>query len=194
MSSLKKDDILKRVSEDQLINADFHHRNLPIITKFVLNNSGNAADAQDIFHDALVITYQKLKADSLQLNCSLSTYVYAVSRNIWMNTLRKRNKTLLQNEPLEIPEDLNQSIIETINNKEKQLLFQKHFMKLGAACQNILLHYFDGKSMKEISDLMNYSTGYSRKKKFKCKKKLLEMIEADSLFRELHTDPNRRKL
>ncbi len=110
-----------------------------------------------------------------------------------MNTLRKRKKILLRNETLEIPEDLNQSIIETINDREKQLLFQKHFMKLGTACQNILLHFFNGKSMMEISYLMNYSKGYSRKKKFECKKKLLEMIEADPLYRELHSNSNKGK-
>lgn len=188
MSDLNDDDILKGIEKgNSRIIADFYHKNLPIITNYIRKNSGSETDAEDIFHDALVITYQKVRRGELKLDCSLSTYVFAVSRNLWMNALRKRKKIRPENELLNISESTEKSIIETINTKDKQLLYQKYFTQLGASCQQLLLHFFNGKSMADISILMGYSEGYSRKKKFECKKKLLQMIEVDPLYKELNT-------
>ena len=194
MSFSNDNDSQKSFSSDQLIDSVFYNQQLKVFTKFVLRNAGSALDAEDVFHDALVVTYQKIQENSLELSCSLSTYVNAVGRNIWMNTLRKRGWITFQDEPLEIPESLNQSIIESLHSSERQLLFQKHFMKLNIDCQNILTYFFSGKSMAQISKIMKYSYGYSRKKKFECKKRLIEMIESDIRFKELYTNNGKENL
>jgi len=186
MSIREEDKIIKGLIDgDESVINSFYVNNLPKIRSYILNNSGNKADAEDVFQDALVLTYQKLKENSINLNCSLATYVFAVGRNLWMNTLRKRRKIVPSNEITDISEDLNISIIEAINNVDKKFLYQKYFVRLGDACQRILLHFFSGKSMAKISELMGYSEGYARKKKFQCKENLIEMITADPLYREL---------
>lgn len=181
------------IAGDEKVIKIFYAENLPKIRSYILKNSGNKADAEDVFQDALVFTYQKLKKDSLNLSCSLSTYVFAVSRNLWMNTLRKRRKIVPNVKIVDISEDLNMSIIEVINNMDKQSLYQKSFLKLGDTCQSILLHFFSGKSMAKISELMDYSEGYARKKKFECKESLVEIITADPLYKELGSSMNKIK-
>ena len=42
--------------------------------------------------------------------------------------------------------------------------------------------------MAEIAKIMGYSVAYTRKKKFECKKRLLEMIEIDPIFEELKSE------
>lgn len=186
MSNLNEDAILKGIIEgDHVIIKAFYKENLIKVKALIKKNSGNNYDAEDVFQDAIVLTYQKLKAGTLKLDCSLSTYVYAVSRNIWMNKLRRRGKVLISDKLSENTEDLDASIIKEINKKEKQFLYQKHFLKLGSICQNLLLQFFAGKSMAKIAEFMNYSEGYARKKKFECKKQLLKMIESDPLYSEL---------
>ena len=49
----------------------------------------------------------------------------------------------------------------------------------------MLDHFFEGKSMQEIANLMGYSEAYARKKKFKTKEQLMAMIERDPLYREI---------
>ena len=189
MSIPKEDKIIKGLiaGDEEVINSFYSH-NLPKIRSYILNNSGNSADAEDVFQDALVFTYQKLKGKSLDLSCSLTTYVYAVSRNIWMNTLRKRKK-FLQNEALPEAEDiLSRDALEELHYFEQQSLFQKNFLKLGEACQKLLGYFFDGQSMREISVQMEYSEGYTRKKKFECKQQLINYIEKDPSFTELKID------
>ena len=44
---------------------------------------------------------------------------------------------------------------------------------------------FTGMNMRRIADTMGYSEGYTRKKKYDCKKLLLEMIKNDPKYQEL---------
>lgn len=163
----------------------FYERNFQKIKVFIEKNSGTETDAEDVFQEAIIITYQKLRAGSLQLECSLGTYVFAVSRNIWMNTLRKRNKIRSWDKLPEISDTMQTTILEDIHTLERLALYQKYFLKLGENCQRLLGFFFSGKRMSEIADSMGYSGGYARKKKFECKKRLIEMVEQDPLYEEL---------
>lgn len=186
MSEHKETEIVNGfiAGNDAVIRA-FYKKQFPAIRNYILRNSGNISDAQDVFQDALVLTFQKLKSDSFRLECSLATYVFAVSRNIWMNTLRKRNKLIYHDQVPEISKSLDEDIVESISRKEKSFLYQKFFLKLGKDCQRLLGYFFEGKSMAEISEIMGYSVGYTRKKKFECKKTLLNSLEDDETFKEL---------
>lgn len=164
---------------------DIYRRYFPVVQKFVLKNSGTETDAKDVFQDALVFTFQKLKSDSLSLNCSLTTYIFAVCRNMWMNTLRRRKKTILWDELPNSSDDVNQDILDQMQEQSKLMLYHKSFLQLGDVCQELLRNFFLGKTMQEISSLLNFSVGYTRKKKFECKKRLLELVEGNPLYREL---------
>lgn len=186
MSKLKEVDILNGIKngEPEILET-FYKENLPKIIKLILKNSGDKEDAEDVFQDALVFVYQKLNENKLHLTCTLSTYTYAVCRNIWMNKLRRKSKMISSEDYLKDISCDSISIFEEFEKKEKQFLFQKHFLRLGESCQKILLLFFNGKSMLEISKIMNYSPGYTRKKKFECTKKLSDKIETDKNYKEL---------
>lgn len=186
MSKRKEDKILLGFIEgDTKIIQGIYENYFPVVKNFVLKNSGTETEAMDVFQDALVLTYQKLKLDSLCLNCSLTTYIFAVSRNMWMNTLRKSRKHISWDKKPDIREDVNNDILNLLHENTKLSLFHKCFLSLGEVCQQVLRNFFLGKSMLEISELMNYSLGYTRKKKFECKKKLIEIIERDPIYQEL---------
>ncbi len=176
--------------EEAVIKA-FYKKNQPYIRRYILQNSGNEEDVEDVFQDALVFIYQKLKTDSLELHCSLRTYFYAVCKNIWRNRLRKNKKLVITEEIHLTSEDMSISVIEEITHKERQHLYRKYFMRLNDSCKEVLTLVFDGKSMKEIGKLTGYSEGYTRKKKFECKRSLIEMIEKDPLYQELKFTPEK---
>jgi len=48
------------------------------ISKFVQNNNGNEADAEDLFQDAMMVLVEKLRQDQFQLTASIDAYVYAI--------------------------------------------------------------------------------------------------------------------
>lgn len=194
MSTKKDTEILQGFIEgDSRVLREMYSKHFPEVKSYIVRNSGTATDASDIFQDALVLTYQKLKSGSLRLECSLATYIFAVSRNMWMNSLRKRKKKVTIDKSPDISVNLEKSIFAEMELQEQKALYQKYFLKLGDRCQELLQHFFLGKKMQEISALMGYSLAYTRKKKFECKKRLLEMIERDPIFVELSSDTLKAK-
>ena len=61
------------------------------IKHFVTSNNGTMDDAKDVFQDALTVIFEKIRNNNLKLNVRFSTYLFSVSKNIWLREL-KRNK------------------------------------------------------------------------------------------------------
>jgi len=176
------------VTGDEAIISQLYKDNLKYIRKYIIQNSGSEADVEDVFQDALVFVYQKLKADTLVLHASFRSYFYGVSKNIWRNRLRKSRKMVVTSDITDYDESIEEEIIDEIQTCEQEHLYQKHFVKLSESCRNILELVFQGKGMKEIATITGYSENYTRRKKFKCKEALLKKIESDPNYKELHTD------
>ena len=177
-----------RTGNDAVIKA-FYQRNRAYVRGFILQNSGNEADVEDVFQDAMVLLYEKLKSDSLEVTASIHTYFYAVCKNIWRNRLRKTSRITTKAEPLDHSTGEEEKIVDIIDQKEREYVYQKYFIKLNQSCKKVLTLVFQGKSMKEIASVMEYSEGYARRKKFECKKSLIEMIEKDPMYNELKAQP-----
>ncbi len=186
MKQKQKSDIVKGfLAGKEAVISLFYEDNFQKVKVFIEKNSGTETDAEDIFQEAIIVTYQKLRAGTLELECTLGTYVFAVSRNLWMNALRKKQKIRSWEKLPEISDALHNSILEDIHTLERMNLYQKYFLKLGENCKRLLIFFFSGKRMSEIAGIMGYSEGYARKKKFECKKRLLEMVEQDPSYDEL---------
>jgi len=181
---------------NELILKEFYNKNFESIHNYVVYNSGTENDSEDLFQDALVILFERLRKGTLQISCSIHTYFYSICKNIWRSKLRKKNKVSCCGKiDTMLLEAHAQHIDDTIEAQEREQLYRKHFDRLNCKCKRILALFFEGKSMEEIGALTDYSTGYVRKKKFECKKHLIQMIEQDPSFSELLFLPkkNQRK-
>ncbi len=188
MSNIDEQNIIKGiVAGDEAVFKAFYKKNRKYIRQYVLKNSGNEDDVEDVFQDAFVFVYQKLKAGSLELRSPLSTYFYGVSKNIWRNRLRKNRRLVVTEELSDTTEIIEASIVKEIEDREREHVYRKHFVNLSGACRQVLQLLFEGRSMKEIAEITGYAEGYTRKKKFECKKHLIEMIEQDPIYQELKT-------
>lgn len=158
----------------------------PAIKQLLLKNSGQLEDAEDVFQEALVVVFRKIKNNSLVLSCSLSTYVYSICRNMWLDRLRRTGRETGIIDGGEEFVDIDNDTIETIYLNDRYTLYQKHFHLLGDGCKKLLKLFFEGQSMKMITKHMGFgSEQYTRKRKFNCKEKLISSIKSDSLYAEL---------
>ncbi|WP_438710959.1 RNA polymerase sigma factor [Aquimarina muelleri] len=175
------------VAGDEVIITAFYKKNLP----YILQNSGNEEDVEDVFQDAMIFIYQRLKTDSLEIHSSIRTYFYGVCKNIWRNKVRKNKKLVITEYLPEDIEIINPTVFKDLECKEQEHIYRKHFLKLSDTCREVLCLVFQGMNMKEIAKVTGYSDAYTRKKKFECKRHLIEMIEKDPAYPELQSNPEK---
>ena len=157
------------------------------ISFMVTSNSGTILDAEDLFQDAMVILYEKILKESLQLMSSFNTYLYSICWHIWLQRLNKRElKYEFKNKNIDAykgdsnPEDLQLE-------SEKYSLFHRHFLRLSHNEQKVLRLYIDKTSSKEAANIMGYkSDNYAKTRKYICKEKLKNSIIKDPLFKNIY--------
>ncbi|HEY3372977.1 MAG TPA: sigma-70 family RNA polymerase sigma factor [Prolixibacteraceae bacterium] len=163
------------------------------INFFVKKNNGDDDDANDIFQEAIIIIYRKLKVNELVLDCSFDTYLYSICRYLWLKELGKRK---LEKENIkdnhEYNDDLYDDGLEKITDiNERYKLYQKHFANLGKDCQKILQLYFDKVPLQTVADMMGFkSEKYAKKRKYSCKEYLIKSIKQDLRYKNILNGDN----
>jgi RNA polymerase sigma factor (sigma-70 family) len=142
---------------------------------YIKQNSGTDEDAEDIFQEVVLVFIELLKKDKFRGESSISTFLYALTRNIWLNELKKRGKARLRDEIFEKgKEKTDMDVSHFIINREMKAQLMQLVDKLGETCKKILLaFYFENLAMKEILKTLDYENEQVvRNKKYKCLKQL----------------------
>ena len=66
----------------------------PMVLQLVLNNNGNEDDAKDVFQEAVIVLYNKVKSGNFELNSKLKTFIYSVCRRLWLKRLNAQSRTI----------------------------------------------------------------------------------------------------
>jgi RNA polymerase sigma factor (sigma-70 family) len=148
----------------------------PMVRYLVVQNSGSATEADDVFQDGLLVLVEKMRGGELQLTASLKTYIYAVCRNLWLKRLRSKGKTTLIDfeRPIEVaveePEESNEPLL---------MQLRQCLETLGDACRKVLeRYYFLKMSMEEIATELGYTNADSVKtQKYKCILRLKKLMD-----------------
>ena len=180
-------DLIKGIrNHDSSILEHVYNTHYPIIEGYITHNQGSREQARDIFQDAMIVVYKRIKSNDLELTCKFGTYLYAICKNIWMQERKKyllRTQKLRQ-QPLEVndpgPAD------DPLLQNHLTDLFNKHFDALSKDCQKILSMYFNNFSVEDIRAAMNYKDlHHTADRKYRCKKSLINRIVNDPLFKRL---------
>lgn len=185
MKNITVDDILKGIyNNDNVVLQYVYEKYYPTIKSFINRNSGGDEDAKDIFQEGIVIIYQKISDNRLELSCAFKTYLYSICRLLWLKQLKKRK--IKNEEYSENFVDLDNDVSEMYEKNEEYRLYQQHFEGLGDDCQKVLRLFLDKVSLKEIAQIMGYkSEKYAKKRKYQCKEALIKKIKSDSKYKEL---------
>jgi len=153
----------------------------PMVRSIVSNHNGNLADAEDIFHDALIIIFNRLKNKQFTLNSSLKTYLFSVCRNLWRRRLERKYRLLYATDSYvnELEGCYTQETMEE-EYAEKFRLYKKHFVELPEFCRALLTYYIRKTPLQDIARIMNYKdTEYVKARKYYCKNLLRKKILND---------------
>jgi len=146
---------------------------------YIHQNSGNEADAEDIFQEVLLTFIEVVKKDKFRGDCSISTFIQVLTRHTWLNELKKRGKSKLREEKFEKTKEITgMDISHYINHREMKAQLMQMVDSLGEICKKILLaFYFENLPMKDILHSTSFENEQVvRNKKYKCLKSLEQMI------------------
>lgn len=142
----------------------------PTALQIVINNNGSADDAKDLFQEAVIILYEKVKTEDFILSCKLNTFLYAVCKRLWLKKLNQQNRQIQLDPEYEEIFPVEDEI-EQHEQKEKDLnVLEGALKQIGEPCKTILeAYYLKKKNMQEISSLMGYTNADNAKnQKYKC--------------------------
>jgi RNA polymerase sigma factor (sigma-70 family) len=146
---------------------------------YIKQNSGTDEDAEDIFQEVVLVFIDVLKKDKFRGESTVSTFLYSLTRNIWLNELKKRGRSKLRDEIFEKGKDqTDEDVSHLIVNREMKSQLMQLVDRLGENCKKILLaFYFENLAMKEILKTLDYENEQVvRNKKYKCLKQLEQSI------------------
>lgn len=155
------------ISKEQFISLLEEHTN--ILYKISRSYCHDPDDRKDLEQEIVIQIWKSLKNFNPEFR--LSTWIYRIGLNVAISHLRKDSKRRNQFEPLE------EAIFEVSDDEEEnevvteQLATLNHFInQLDSLNKALMILYLDGKSYKEMSEIMgisesNVSTKISRIKK-----------------------------
>lgn len=150
----------------------------PMVLQFILSNNGDEDDAKDVYQEAIIVLYNKVRSGNFELSSKLKTYIYSVSRRIWLKKLaqqsKKTNNIADFEDVLAVDEDMEQ-------HEQKDMQFDKMKValdSLGEPCKTIIQDfYIHNHSMQEICEKFGYTNADNAKtQKYKCLQRLKKLF------------------
>jgi len=145
-----------------------------LIEKYILQNSGNTADAKDNFQNTLLTFYENIQNPDFELNAKISTYLYSISKNNWLKKITRQKE--IATATFEENQIENSSPTQASENLLNYLL--EKLKTVGEPCKSLItLFHFDKLSWEVIAKKLNYATSHAaRNQKYKCFLKIRKLI------------------
>ncbi len=180
-SNLKEQALIRGLSvNDKNAIETIYNDHYGVIQNLILNNNGSEEDAKDIFQEALIVLYEKSKSAEFELSCQVRTYLYSVSKRLWLKRLQKNSRYELQSNGFEetvyVEDDI--GMHEKRNNEFGMMEFA--MTHIGEPCKSILEAYYIRKqNMEEIAAHFGYTNSDNAKnQKYKCLVRLRKLFFA----------------
>jgi RNA polymerase sigma factor (sigma-70 family) len=146
----------------------------------VLSNNGSEEDARDLFQDVMMVLFQKARDPHFTLTCALGTYLYSVTRFLWLKELNKRRRVSRELVDQEEYIDADADIASMSEKNERLLFYKKCFEKLSERCRKVLMFFSEGYSIAEVTSLMGFKTEqHTRNRRYRCKLTLINSLKKE---------------
>ncbi|QDK78980.1 sigma-70 family RNA polymerase sigma factor [Spirosoma sp. KCTC 42546] len=163
--------------------TQLYRRYFPMVLHFVTTNSGSEDDAKDIYQEALIVLYEKVRSDSLELHCQLKTYLYSIGRRLWLKQLAQRNRFVVRDAETPVSDEvaldhLNDDLIDHEERDRQFDLMADSLDRLGEPCRTLLDDfYIQHLSMQDITEKFGYTNADNAKtQKYKCLMRLKRLF------------------
>jgi RNA polymerase sigma-70 factor (ECF subfamily) len=160
----------------QKIYADNYYKT----ENFIIKNSGSAEEAKDIYQEAFLVLWQKLRSGDLnkQDTDRISAFLYRVAHNKWIDHLRSKefnSKSYLDDKSYNTITEETDS--ETNNEFEAKInRVAVWIKKLKPDCRQLLNgFYFNRLSMRTLAQHFGIDEASVKNKKYRCMERLKKL-------------------
>ena len=189
-SHLTDQELVQLIKENSDYLGEVYKRSKTYCIKFMqkmTNGAKNDYELDDVFHDAILVLYEKIVGGNFELTASLQTYLNSVCRFQLLNKLGKEKLNSDFNDNSESDDDENpmshkasitDSLDEIVDTKESQFsaieIALNKMKEAGGHCYELLtLFWYHKKSMNELTETFGYTNEVNtRNQKAKCQKRL----------------------
>ena len=150
----------------------------PVVATFVSHRNGTMQDARDVFHDALIILYEKITSGAFPEDSSTNSYLVGIAKHVWIRKFNRDKCSVSLNESeaaITLPDDF---FTETNDQKLLSLI-----ESAGRRCLDMLKSlYYDKLSITEVAARFGYRSAHSASvQKFKCLEKMRDTVKEKSI-------------
>ncbi len=153
----------------------------PSVEKMVLSNSGDSDDAKDIFQEVMIVFLEKLRQENFILSASIKTYIYAVTKNVLLKTIKKDRKS--QSLDYILNDDFLLQIDDTIEEEISKVEILKEYVdQISLHCQKFINDvYLKNKTILQIQKEYGYTTKHNaQNQKYKCIEQIKSLLKKKS--------------
>ena len=164
-------------SDKKAVEA-IYRDNFNMIQSLVINNNGSADDAKDIFQEAMIVLYEKSRSGAFELNCQIKTFIYSVSRRLWLKRLQQQNRFSSAGDSMETTVPVEDELEAHEQRNAEFDMMDQAISHLGEPCKSLIeAYYLQKKNMQEIAGLFGYTNADNAKnQKYKCLMRLKKLF------------------
>lgn len=147
------------------------------ITNFLIHKKADPKDKDEILTEAILIFDRNIRNNKFKQESNIYTYLFSIATYFWINYKKNDLHSHKANdlELLKISDVQNPELI-VIERELKEQLWQILNL-MGEKCKKILEYWCGKYNYSEIAKFMDLSSeSNARKMKYKCKKKLVELV------------------
>jgi len=178
---LKEQELLKGLATgDKKAVETIYKDNFNMVQSLVINNNGSAQEAKDIFQEAMIVLLEKARSGNFELNCQIKTYVYSVSRRIWLKRLQQYNRYSLEVDGAIGTVPVDDDVEEYEKRDQEFAMMEKAIASLGEPCKSLIeAFYIQKRNMQDIANQFGYTNADNAKnQKYKCLMRLKKLFFA----------------
>ncbi len=168
---------------------DLYQRLFPLVAGYVAKWGGTLEEAKDVFHDGLLIYYEKMLDQSLDLMHGERAYIFGVTRHLWIKRYKENQRHASLDQLMGSFENDDDSHLDWTDHivQEQAGSTNRRILRLlqvaGQKCMEMLTaFYYEKLDMGEVAERFGFSGKRSATaQKFKCLQKVKQVVKEKSL-------------
>lgn len=144
----------------------------PLVRRHVRRQGGTADEARDVFHDAVVVFYEKTVAGQLAFTGPPGAYLAGIARNLWRRELERRRHGSA------LTDDFADDLAAEPAAEAATASVLDYVERLGARCRDLLVSfYYFRQPLEQLTTTHGYGSVRSATvQKYKCLERLRRAV------------------